>query len=57
MREISVLNTNTDLKFQPWLTEYTECIQNQIEILKYLFSAASERLSDKIIFKDQSKME
>ncbi len=34
----------------------TGCIQNQIEILKYPFSEASERLSDKIIFKDQSKM-
>jgi hypothetical protein len=35
----------------------TGCVQNQIEILKYPFSAASERLSDNIIVKDQSKME
>jgi hypothetical protein len=36
---------------------HTRCIQNQIKILKYPSSAASERLSDKIIFKDWSKME
>jgi hypothetical protein len=35
----------------------TRCIQNQIEILKYPSSAATERLSVKIIFKDGSKME
>jgi hypothetical protein len=35
----------------------TRCIQNQIEILKYWCSAASGRLIDKTIFKDQSKMD
>jgi hypothetical protein len=35
----------------------TRRIQNQIERLKYPCSAATERLSDKIIFKDESKME